>query len=258
MPPHIASAALKERTLLGHLRRLLGERADGIIPPILTLPSVNDIMAFARRRLEEPARGNFQCYGCYAETLTQMVRPKDYICVHAASSWQPCVTHCGAWTALSLRKGLLWTSVRMAAIELEIADDVRPFASGQLLTLGLYGKGGLLGLSKDTNRSCNLHRLLNVLVQATWPHHIWTSLALSANNTTQLHIDKGNMDAEVLLIGLSHHLQGQVWIEEMGGQCYEEFEGRLVAGNRRSSGTTAHGDRTACSQFKCAFLADAT
>ena len=51
------------------------------------------------------------------------------------------------------------------------------------------------------------------------------------STTTQPHVDRWNRDSNALLIGLTHHTEGGLWVEAEGGTCYEEFEDVLIAGH---------------------------
>ncbi|CAE7787920.1 dbo [Symbiodinium microadriaticum] len=60
---------------------------------------------------------------------------------------------------------------------------------------------------------------------------MWSTLVLTVDNRCGPHLDRWNWIGHSLLIGLSHHDAGGLWLELEGGRHYEEFEGSLRAGH---------------------------
>ena len=231
IPHHALPHALAEKLALLHLRRLLGGNADLLVPPALTLAPFQEIVDFAHARLDHET---LTSYLHYVEGLKILVGQADGVLlpppVRCPGADAPLAER-QAWTALQHRHGFLWPLVREVVSLLPFEEDTRAFARGLTLVLGLYGKGGLLGFSRHTKLFGNVCRLLNQLVYTTWTAHTWTSLAIGVNNHTQPHVDRWNRDSNALLIGLTHHTEGGLWVEGEGGTCYEEFDDVLIAGH---------------------------
>ena len=60
--------------------------------------------------------------------------------------------------------GSLWVAVRETVRELEYLPDARPFARGRYAKFGLYSKGGLVGMAKQTPQHVSTCRLLNAAI----------------------------------------------------------------------------------------------
>eukprot|EP00439_Symbiodinium_sp_Y106_P043523 s167_g5.t1 len=198
LPPSFFQMALEERLLLQALRRYLGEEADAGFPPALTMAARNDIVEFAQQRLSAPS---WQLFLNYVEGLPMALGNDESIhlpppvgCVHPEMAEAETL----AWHYLSAGACHLWTAVRATVSALPFAPDPRPHASGVSFTLGLYGKGGFLGLSRHTQAFRNNCRLLNRMVYITYPGLRWASLMLGADNQVAPHIDKWNSDEDSL------------------------------------------------------------
>ena len=230
LPPSFFQVALEERLLLQALRRFLGEEADTAFPPALTMSARNDIVAFARQRLSASSWPLFldcvESLPSFMGTEDGEQLPPPMGCVHPEMAEAEEL----AWHTLNQGTGHLWTSVRATVSALPFEPDPRPHASGASFTLGLYGKRGIVGMSKHTHAFRNTCRLLNRMVYATYPGLRWASLMLGADNTVAPHTDKWNSDADSLLIGLSHYVSGELWIATGRGCSYEEHADKLVAG----------------------------
>ena len=101
--------------------------------------------------------------------------------------------------------------------------DGRTFAQGLSLTLGMFSKGGPRGLTRHTLQHVNVCRILNRMVSAVCPRLEWSSLTLTLNNKCSPHVDKANRSGQSLLIGLSHHDSGKIWIANSDGNQYAEL-----------------------------------
>ena len=89
----------------------------------------------------------------------------------------------------------------------------------------MYNKGGLSGLTSETKRHPCVCRLINQLIISTLSTHAWTSISVNMNCGTEVHKDQGNAsesDLFSLHIGLSHHQDGQLWVENTAGDMYME------------------------------------
>ncbi|OLP93634.1 hypothetical protein AK812_SmicGene24424 [Symbiodinium microadriaticum] len=208
-----------------------GKTAALLVPPALTMAPFQEIVDFAHECLDQ---ATLTSYLHYIEGLKVLVGQADGVLlpppIRCPGADAPLAERM-AWTALQHRHGFLWPLVREVVSQLPFEQDSRAFARGLTFVLGLYGKGGLLGFRRHTKLFGNVCRLLNQLVYTTWTAHTWTSLAIGVNNHTQPHVDRWNRDSNALLIGLTHHTEGGLWVEGAGGTCYEEFEDVMVAGH---------------------------
>ena len=129
----------------------------------------------------------------------------------------------------------LWSAVLEVVRDLGYAADTRNISTGYIFRLGLYNKGGLVGLTSETKKHPCACRLINSLVIATLGTHQWTSLSVNMNCGTEVHKDQGNATETTLPslhIGLSHHLDGHLWVESPSGSVYmEHFKDGFLRGN---------------------------
>ena len=113
---------------------------------------------------------------------------------------------------------------------LPFEDDDRAHGNGLVLHLGLYVKGGIHGFYKHTKHFPNVCRVLNQLLLAVCPGHCWSAITIGANNRTLPHRDKWNHEGDSLLLGVSHQVDGGLWVESAGGSHYDECQEQLLAG----------------------------
>ena len=135
-----------------------------------------------------------------------------------------------AWHALNGHTGLLWTIARMVIHLLPFEKDDRAHGNWLVLHLGLYVTGGIHGFYKHTRHFPNVCRVLNQLLLTVCPGHRWSAITIAADNRTSPHRDKWNHDGDSLLLGVSHHVDGGLWVESAGGPHYEECNDQLLAG----------------------------
>ncbi|CAE7568825.1 unnamed protein product [Symbiodinium microadriaticum] len=137
----------------------------------------------------------------------------------------------------------LWSAVREVVRDLGYAADRRIIADGYIFRLGLYNKGGLVGLTSETKHHRAVCQLLNTLVIATLGTHRWTSLSVNMNCSTEVHKDQCNASEDhlqSLQIGLSHYDQGELWIEDPKGCVYlEHHRDGLLRGSAHNTQATA-------------------
>ena len=217
LPRHMYLVALEEHLLIQALRALLP--ADGkTCPPSLALAARNDIVAIAQALLNDDALSTFLRY---ADELTLhllgetrvMFPPQPRAATESGTPAEAC-----AEAHLLEGSGALWTAIRQVATLLPFRDDRRPHGNGRMLAFGAFNKGGLLGIHKHTTCHQAVCTLLNAAVRTVSAQHCWTTLVLAYNNHTTPHYDKGNSEGvPSLLMGLTHHDSGEVWIEQPGG-----------------------------------------
>ncbi|CAE7822917.1 unnamed protein product [Symbiodinium sp. CCMP2592] len=232
LPPILHQVALEERLLLTQLRQLLEDWTSHIIPPSLTTSPRNDIVAFACQRLPESLKSRFLTYADTLATALPMEGlcvslPPPYGCVHSSMHDAEAL----AWHALNTYSGQPWTLARLLLPLLPLEPDERAHGTGLTLNLGLYVKGGIHGYYKYTKLFPNVCRVLNMLIMAVYPGHKWSALTLGVDNRTLPHKDRWNSDHDSLLVGLSHHLEGGLWVERENGKHFEECDDDLRPGD---------------------------
>ena len=242
LPRHVQYAALEEMLLLQALVNLVGD--DQRLKPSSTLYTRNELVYAALLLLPEPQRDEFLHY---ADQLTSSIVTDVLV-----SFPMPISAPVGdssraerlAYDFLMEGMGSLWSAAREVARDLTFVTDKRAIASGATFRLGLYNKGGLIGLTSETKSHHSVCQLLNLLVIATLGTHRWTSLSVNLNCTTEIHKDQGNASEAFLgslHIGLSHHAEGQLWVQDPQGQVYMEHvsEG-LLRGTAHPTAATAN------------------
>ena len=232
LPSHMYFAALEESLLLEALRTLHGGTHAAPLPPELSMAVRNDIVAFAQRVLAPSA---FATFLSYAEQLSVSIKgetrcslpPLPRAAGGAGTEAEAC-----AEALLSEGSGVLWSAARMVVNQLTYSVDKRPHGNGQTFSLGAFNKGGLLGMHKHTTQHQAVCTLLNAMVRSIAAGHVWTTLMVNCDNHTTPHYDRGNSEHHPsLLIGVSHHDSGELWIERPGGRDYQLVEGDFLAGD---------------------------
>ena len=230
LPRHMYLVALEEHLLIQALRALLP--ADGqSCPPHLALAARNDIVAIAQDLLSSEALPAFLRYAdelaLHLQGETRVMFPP----LPRAASESGTPAEACAEAYLLEGSGALWAAIRQVATLLPFRDDRRPHGNGRVIAFGAFNKGGLLGIHKHTTSHQAVCTLLNAAVRAISAQQCWTTLVLTYNNHTTPHYDKGNSEVvPSLLIGLTHHDSGEVWIEQPGGTHYQLIDGTMVAG----------------------------
>ena len=232
LPSHMYLAALEESLLLEALRTLHGSSPAEPLPLELTMAVRNDIVAFAQRVLAPAA---FAAFFNYAEQLSVSIKGETRCSFpplpRAAGNSRSAAEAC-AEAFLLEGTGVLWSATRMVVNQLHFSDDKRPHGNGHTFSLGAFNKGGLLGVHKHTTTHTAVCTLLNAMVRTIAAGHVWTSLVVNCDNHTTPHYDRGNSDRHPsLLVGISHHDSGEIWIERPGGRDYQLVDGELIAGD---------------------------
>ena len=81
--------------------------------------------------------------------------------------------------------------------------------------LGAYSKGPFRGLRKATRSHASVCRLLNRLVQHMGCLPCWSTLAVNLDLRLPPHKDSGNYPSGSLVLSLTHHVNGGLWIEDV-------------------------------------------
>ena len=128
--------------------------------------------------------------------------------------------------------GSLWSAARETVRSLPFQADPRPIAGGKCINFGLYNKGGLVGITRDTRSHMAVCRLLGAAILAIKPTHQWTTITVGLENSTCIHLDRGNSEFHPsLLVGLTHHSGGELWMQDAAGTVYMDAnEQGLVSG----------------------------
>ena len=233
LPSHLHYVALEEMLLLRALENLL--EPDDSPAAFLTMCTRNELICMAQKMLKGQRREQFLVY---ADQLAQAITAQTVVKLPV-----PVSEHgegCSRAERLArdfLQEGQapLWSAVREVARDLGYAADPRIISTGYIFRLGLYNKGGLVGLTSETKKHPCACRLINSLVIATLGTHKWTSLSVNLNCGTEVHKDHGNATETTLpslLVGLSHHLDGQLRVESSTGNVFmEHYKDGFLCGN---------------------------
>ena len=127
-------------------------------------------------------------------------------------------------------QGSIWTAVRQVISELQFKPTPRALDDSQLCyRLGAYGHRSFVGLHQETSKHEATCVLLNAFVKLVRPSRQWTTLSVNVDSQASPHRDRQNFGLS-LVIGVSHFVDGSLWIEQDGGDCYEEYSGDMIPG----------------------------
>ena len=191
----------------------------------LSMCTRNEIVCAAQHMLTGQQREQFLIY---AEQLACAICAETIVALPPPMlETPPTMSRAERLARLFLQEGSasLWSTVREVVRDLGYAEDMRAISSGYIFRLGMYNKGGLSGLTSETKRHPCVCRLINQLILSTLSTHAWTSISVNMNCGTEVHKDQGNAsesDLFSLHIGLSHHQDGQLWVENTAGDMYME------------------------------------
>ena len=233
LPQHMYLAAVEEYLLLTTLHGLLDPARIRDLPPALTMASRNDLVHTAMQALHGDARDHFLRYADSLASAIQGSIDVPFPPMPRQCPADPSIAERRAMNYLSEGSGSLWTAVRETVAMLQFSPDTRPFATGQTCVLGAYCKGGIIGLSKATKDHPATCTRLNAAVRMVAERHYgynWTTLVINIDNHTSPHTDRNNGPAPSLLLGLSHHNGGELWLADRCGKHYHEVDGVFTAG----------------------------
>ena len=177
----------------------------------------------AHPRSQKPAWDDFVYF---AEWLAQQLQD-DCITIFPSPLYLDATTKAEVLAEYFLREGAgcLWSAVREVVRALEYEADPREIATGQVFRLGLYSKGGVTGITRQSWRHVATSRLLNALIASTLDSRRWNAISVNMDNATAVHVDGRNAAERSLLIGLSHHRGGGLWIQDNAGTELKEAGG---------------------------------
>ena len=216
-PLDMYTVALEEFLLIEALMRLQQQQGGGALPPAIGLMPVNDILLYAQSLLDDSG---------YA-TLLQYAASLHHSRFHVVDAFlpEPAPILCDQLLAAeSLARAFLaegqapiWSAVRQVVGLLEWQPDRHSVAPGKggNVTLGAYSKGPFRGLCKATRSHASVCRLLNRLVQHMGCLSCWSTLAINLDLRLPPHKDSGNYPSGSLVLGLTHHVNGGLWIEDL-------------------------------------------
>ncbi|CAE7738719.1 unnamed protein product [Symbiodinium sp. CCMP2592] len=230
-PPDLYAVALEEYLLLQAMHALAAR------PPRLSLPaeagmlSYNDLLhlaiqTFAHERMQELSYYLARLQPCLPRSLdTHMPFPHGDLDERTSSA------EILSWHLLQDAQSPLWNAVRTAVRALTWRPGRQRFSDGSAnnVTFGAFARGPI-GLCADTVRHGSFCRLLNRLIEHICPAHKWTTFSLNLNVRTPPHRDQSNSKTGTLLLSLSHHDEGSVWVESWQGTDYEETDYGLLSG----------------------------
>ena len=232
LPVQLYRDAVEESLLLDAYRTLIERQQGPSVPPPLSMTPLNDLCLFAKETLTIE---NWNVFAAYAKDLSEVLPAPS----HISLPW-PIEDAQGLCTAsnryamavLEERTGTLWTAVRLVVAHMEFQPEARRQAVEPLLglRLGASGHRAYCGLARPTATHRSVCVLLNALILLARPEHRWTSLAITVDNTIGPHKDVQNAQEPSLLISLSHHAGGELWVFDAHGSSYEEVDGRMLPG----------------------------
>ena len=127
--------------------------------------------------------------------------------------------------------GALWSAIRETVRSLEFQADARTIANGSSIQFGLYNNGGLVGIAKATRGHMAVSRLLSAAILSVCSQRRWTTITVGFENGTQPHVDRGNSECHPsLLLGLTHHCGGELWVQSDDGQVYLDTSQGMLRG----------------------------
>ena len=236
LPDELYQDALETYLLLQCLQQLYSAESTGSLPPALGMMSRNDVLFAAQQALTTSSQVTLFAY---AETLSRQVSAQ----IHTLLPEPVFGSDCGSAAEILARRFLedgtapLWSSVRQVVMTLRkekprhnsfpLSDEAASFS------IGAFCNGAHQGLCKATMTHKNVARLLNRLVSRVCSEHTWTTTTLLFNYATPPHIDTQNAAAPNLVLSLSVHDGGELWIEGEGSD-FVEHGGVMIKGCKYS------------------------
>ena len=229
LPGSVYQDVLEEKFLLRAYAERWHAQTAGTIAPALSMASRNDLVAEAMQQLKPPHR---QMFLDYLESLVAALPPGTDQAFPAFVVHRPPATTAEllATELLKAEHGSLWVAARQVISELQFRPVPRAFDAAQLcFKLGAYGHRSFVGLHQETKVHEATCVLLNAFVKLVRPSHCWSTLSINVDSRALPHRDPQNSGLS-LVIGVSHFNGGSLWIEQAGGDCFEDIAGELVPG----------------------------
>ena len=236
LPDELYQDALETYLLLQCFQQLYSEESTGKLPRALGMMPRNDVLLLAQQALSAESHSILVAY---AEALSRQVSVQ----IHTLLPEPVFGSDCGSAAELLARRFLedgtapLWSSVRQIVMVLrkekprhgsfQLSEEAASFS------IGAYCNGAHQGLCRATMTHKNVARLLNRLVSRVCREHTWTTTTLLFNYETPPHIDHQNEATPNLVLTLSVHDGGELWIEGEGSD-FVEHGGVMVKGCKHS------------------------
>ncbi|CAE7946904.1 unnamed protein product [Symbiodinium sp. KB8] len=230
--PPLAKALEEAYLAVPYCRQFAGTAHEGVPVPISTpaisLATRNELVLEAKDLLDAEAWRQFlmKMEHLHAVALANCIVTFPPPCYADPAT---CAEQL-AETFLLEGAGSLWSAVREVVRALEFEQDHRDSANGATFRLGLYSKGGILGVARNSWRHVATCRLLNAAILSICGSHTWTSISVNMDNGMGIHLDKHNAPGRSLLVGLSHHTQGELWVKQYGGPAWLSANGIRYSG----------------------------
>ncbi|CAE7351602.1 NaCP60E, partial [Symbiodinium sp. CCMP2592] len=90
-------------------------------------------------------------------------------------------------------------------------------SGGARFSMGVYRRGGILGLHRSMDMFPFSIKVFNLLVSRVCPAFSYSSLAIHENLASGLHRDENNRDGPTLLVPLTDFENGELWFQKVGG-----------------------------------------
>ncbi|CAE7940859.1 unnamed protein product, partial [Symbiodinium necroappetens] len=194
----------------------------------------NDLFVYAKEELEPDS---YAAFVEYSIQLSERVGAK-VSAITPPSLSLPSQHHSQAevlaWQFLTNGGGSVWEAVRLVASMLRFEQPrqrmMQSDAQASSFHLGICARGALVGVCKDTLTHRNVCRLLCFYVQHLCTEHRFTSISINRNYLAPAHRDLQNGPEDNLIVSLSLHDDGGLWVESPSGTVYHEVEGRMIRG----------------------------
>ncbi|CAE7872675.1 unnamed protein product [Symbiodinium necroappetens] len=194
----------------------------------------SDLFVYAKEELDQ---ASYEAFVNYSIQLSERVGAKISAITPPPMSL-PSQHHSQAeilaWQILTNGSGSVWEAVRLVASMLRFEPPrqrmMQSDTQAMSFHLGICARGGLVGVCKDTLTHRNVCRLLCFYVQHLCTGHRFTSISINRNYLAPAHRDLQNGPEENLIVSLSLHDEGGLWVESPLGTVYHEIEGRLIRG----------------------------
>eukprot|EP00439_Symbiodinium_sp_Y106_P038374 s5198_g4.t1 len=231
LPEHMRLVALEESVILEVIRDLMPGNCQ--LPAAISLATRNELVTIAQAALRPGAFERLMRVLAEVDATlsgTVIIRYPEPVYVNTCRSME---AEAIADSHLLEGAGSLWSAVREVVRSLTFEADGRVIASGRSLQLGLYQKGGLVGMHRHTAAHRAACRLINAAVLTSHSTHRWTTLTIGYNNATLPHLDRGNSEDPEhlsLLIGVTHHRGGELWVQGSEGTHYMDTDQGILPG----------------------------
>ncbi|CAE7868036.1 unnamed protein product [Symbiodinium necroappetens] len=195
LPRHMSVVAEEEFMLLLHLRSLVG--LSKTLRPALSFLTRNEILQEAQEVLTEE---DLLQYVVFADRLARTLDGESLVAFpppHYGATQPISAAEALAVQFLQEGSGSLWTAIREVARSLDFEEDAR---------------------------------LLNMAILKILNTHTWTTLSIHLDDMTMPHCDRANAPGNSLLLGLTHHSGGGLWIGDGQGKHAMQIDGAMCKG----------------------------